>query len=279
MTSLALLLRSWSKHIVCIVRSFRSRTSKRNPNNPEANMVECIRILYPVRTQRMCKSKISDFNMPILIGEVELDISRRGGGNKEHRSPVPHHIEPEVGCKSGPPSKQHSEGNEERQTEIPSHASDNERPVSRAEVPVTSSTNLSHEENAILGGLDLDRVLSLLRLLGYESPAMPNALDDEPAFTFFHRSIDPIHRLRTLLQGIHTELNNLMPILNQRSDVSAADVEVRAWQEDILTRLLIEVVPGLSILSERVGRETAASLNSHRGGVKLNVGGSKTWRY
>lgn len=263
-------------------------------------------VLYAFQTARLCKSKISKFNMPILIGEIELDVSRCGGGRPEARSPVPHHIEPEVDCESGPPIGRQSESNEEPQTEIPSTASDAERLISPAEAPAIGSLNqnfhcettfwtqfsetnqvsdpyserqgLSHEENAIFGELDLDRVLDLLRLLGYESPAMPNALDDEPAFTFFHRSIDPIHRLRTLLQGIHTELNNLMPVLNQRDDVFAADVDAREWKEDILTRLLIEVVPGLSILSERVGRETAASLNLNRGGVKLSVGNSKTWR-
>ena len=70
---------------------------------------------------------------------------------------------------------------------------------------------------------------------------------------------------------MHTELNSLMRLLNEPVGDYVGNTEVRRQKEVLLTRLLVQVLPALSILSERVGREAAGSLKVQNGGVRLNV--------
>ena len=135
----------------------------------------------------------------------------------------------------------------------------------------SQQNRIRKEEQAALRQLDIQRILNSVRLLGYEVPVSPNALND-PATTFFHVSLGPINRLLALFEAIHVELKALMLILNQPVDALSTNPEVRMWKEQMLTRVLVEIIPALSILSERVGRDAAASLSLHNGGVRLNVG-------
>ena len=136
----------------------------------------------------------------------------------------------------------------------------------------STQEGISEQEQAMLREFDIERILNSIRLLGYDVPTTSHMLNS-PAITFFDARSDPICRLLALVGAMHTELNRLSQFVDEHANSLGGNVEGRRWREEALTKVFVEVVPALGVLSERVGRQAAASLDLHNGGLRFDVGG------
>ncbi|KAK5135485.1 hypothetical protein LTR08_005274 [Meristemomyces frigidus] len=142
--------------------------------------------------------------------------------------------------------------------------------------------DLTNEEQGILRTLDVERILTSLRLLGYEvnqSPQLtavperdstPGAHETVPgllqgaAATFFHENADPLQRLWALIITFHQELDRLMPALAPQTFPYGDE---RRWKEEITMGLLTQISPALGRLGERVTGQVGKVLREHEAGV------------
>ncbi|KAK5122258.1 hypothetical protein LTR85_004168 [Meristemomyces frigidus] len=147
--------------------------------------------------------------------------------------------------------------------------------------------DIRSEEQAVLRQMDIDRIVTSIRLLGYEvnqapgfSPSpdiqavlgafntAPGVLQG-PAATFFHTNADPLERLTALVISMHQELDILMPKL---APADHPYHDALRWKEDIALGLLTRVSPALGRLVERVTGQVGGVLQQHQGGVRFFVG-------
>lgn len=69
------------------------------------------------------------------------------------------------------------------------------------------------------------------------------------------------------------ELEHLIAVIHQRPQFPARTVNV--WKEDQMTELLVEIVPALPKLIERIGVEVKDTLRTQDGGLRVHVGGNE----
>ena len=74
----------------------------------------------------------------------------------------------------------------------------------------------------------------------------------DPATTYFHVNLNLIHRLLALIEQIHKGLEILMQIVKKPVDVFDVNLEAQTWKERILTKLVIEIIPALGVLSREL---------------------------
>lgn len=131
----------------------------------------------------------------------------------------------------------------------------------------TSNGALSEQSRAYVSQLDqqsLEQVLNCMPMIGY--PVPDHHAHGEPLIPTFHEEVSPIERMMALVNACNVELDKLMLYVNKPDRTPAADIDVRKWKEDMISRLLKDVMPGIGQLSHRIARKTAESMERHRVG-------------
>ena len=148
---------------------------------------------------------------------------------------------------------------------------------------VEQQDNLTAEKHAFPRQLDVERILTSLRLLGYEvnESASAECNDTSGAYetapgvlqgaaaTFFHGKADPIQHFWALIITFHQELDRLMPALGSAAFPFADDTR---WKEEVTMGLLTQISPALGRLGERVNGQVAGVLKQHEASVKFFAG-------
>lgn len=235
--------------------------------------------------------------MAIFIGEVELKVPEPNSDN-ERTQPHPHHFRHQHDHHGPRPTRQHHlQANEHPQLQdlpIPSDQVDQtgstESPTGSPKMAFSAGlpsrirsgefnqpfnlhsqqAGLSEEECAMLRQVDIERILTSIRILGYDVPMRPGVLNG-PIVTFFHEQTNPVHRLEALIGTIQAEFTNIMIAIKRPRSAVSGDLGIDRSNEQALTQLVAGFIPHLAELSARVGGQVSESLRAHQAEVRLNV--------
>ncbi|GAB7353116.1 hypothetical protein MBLNU459_g3655t1 [Dothideomycetes sp. NU459] len=117
----------------------------------------------------------------------------------------------------------------------------------------------------------MQRLLLLEGLASHHYRIPPGTTLGEPILVLFKDRIDGTAGFEELVRRMAAELEHLIYVIHDRPEFPAKSVNV--WKERQMTGLLMDIVPALAKLIERIGVEVKDTMRTQDGGLRIHVGG------
>ncbi|PNS20092.1 hypothetical protein CAC42_5542 [Sphaceloma murrayae] len=105
-------------------------------------------------------------------------------------------------------------------------------------------------------------------------PKLGNYFPHVPAMPFptaMHHLVRPIDNLHHLMEAFNDELDRLMAAVKENSGIP--DPGINAFKQDIITRLVTEIIPLLGVTTTRVGSAVRDGMSANDATIALYAGG------